>query len=1114
MDSSRLLILFTVSILLGLLAPAVAQVNDAVCTYTADFCRRCSYIGTYEDGGAYQKNLNTLLSSLSSNNQTNSGFYNSSTGQDPYKVNAIALCRGDVSLNDCHTCVNQSSSILFTDCLNQDEAIIWGERCMVRYSSKSIFGTQEDEPIKYVPSLSNATDPEEFDLVLNLFLDTLTGKAASGDSLKKFAAGHCTPDLGKKSCSDCLKGAISKIPECCGGKQGGRVLKPSCNLRFETNLFYNFTADSLVTLPGKKSSISKAVIIITAVAIVFVAMILIGIFISLRMRRRRKKLKLKSNGYMAPEYAIHGSFSVKSDVFSFGVLVLEILSGRKITSFQSAENEEDLLTYAWRKWKEDTVSNIIDPVLMTGLGTETMRCIHIGLLCVQENVASRPTMTSVVSMLNSHSMTLPLPSRPAYYLHNSETDTTERTQSYESKKSEHVSINEDSITELPLLLFILPAIFDLLAPTMAQFDLRTCTSAAEYCWICSDTAGNYTPGDIYQSNLKRLFSSFSSDTRNKSGFYNSSMGQDSNKVNAIALCRGDLALGNCSTCVNESTHLLLQNCPNHKEAILWGERCMVRYSYNLIFGIEQGDPTKYLPSPNSAKNSQQFEAVLNPLLGILIGKAASGDSLKKFAAGHANIPDAETIHAFAQCTPDINQQNCSNCLKDSFSIIPGCCGGKSGGRVLKPSCSLRYENNGDFFGPFTTSQIDIPVPPALAPAPAAKKSNTREIVIIITVVSVAVAIIMSSICIFLRMMKRRVKLREGHGNSDENLVESLQYDFETIKSATDDFSDANKLGRGGFGTVYKGRLLNGQLIAVKRLSKNSEQGDREFKNEVELLAQLQHRNLVRLLGFCIKAKERLLIYQYVANASLDHFIFDPQNNAHLEWETRYKIIQGIARGILYLHEDSRVRIIHRDLKASNILLDEDMNPKIADFGMARLFMIDQTQGDTKTIVGTYGYMAPEYAVHGRFSVKTDIFSFGVLVLEIISAKKIGSFQYGKNAEDLLSYAWRNWREETPQNIIDPTLTTSSRIEIMRCIHIGLLCVQQNAVDRPTVVSIVSMLNSETLTLSVPSRPAFFLQDDGELDLCLTTLTESDESKSSSIYVTQNEPSNITEPYPR
>ncbi|CAN6552854.1 unnamed protein product [Malus baccata var. baccata] len=602
-----------------------------------------------------------------------------------------------------------------------------------------------------------------------------------------------------------------------------------------------------------------------------------------------------------------------------------------------------------------------------------------------------------------------------------------------------------------LLFFFLPSIFNLLAPTMAQFDNRTCTSAAEYCWICSDTAGNYTPGDMYQSNLKRLFSSFSSDTRNRSGFYNSSAGQDSNKVNAIALCRGDLALDDCRTCVNESSHILLHNCSNHKEAILWGERCMVRYSYNVIFGIEQKDPIKFLPSPNFAENGQQFEVVLNPLLGILSEKASSGDSLKKFAAGHATVPDAETIYAFVQCTPDINQQNCSNCLKDSVSIIPGCCGGKKGGRVLKPSCYLRYED-GIFFDPSAAWPINISNPSAPAgPAPIpkegmlvfqlpciylniidgsqscgvilnkttlvihniseAKKSNAREIVIIITMVLVAIAIIISSICIFLRMRKRRVKLLlevEVRENSDEvSLVESLQYDFETIKSATDDFSDANKLGRGGFGAVYKGRLLNGQLIAVKRLDNNSEQGDREFKNEVELLAQLQHRNLVRLLGFCLKADERLLIYEYVANARLDHFIFDPENHVRLDWEARYKIIRGIARGILYLHEDSRVRIIHRDLKASNILLDEDMNPKIADFGMAR-----------------FGYMAPEYAIHGRFSVKTDVFSFGVLVLEIISGKKIGSFRYGENEEDLLSYAWRNWKEETPQNIIDPTLTTS------------------------------------------------------------------------------------------
>ncbi|XP_048447154.1 cysteine-rich receptor-like protein kinase 27 isoform X1 [Pyrus x bretschneideri] len=702
MDSSRMLFLFIVSILLDLLAPAVAQVNDAVCNYTVDFCRRCSYTGTYEDGGAYQKNLHTLLSSFSSNNQTNSGFYNSSTGQDPDKVNAIALCRGDVSLNDCHTCVNLSSSILFKDCLNQDEAIIWGERCMVRYSRKLIFGTQEDEPIKYLPSLSSATDPEEFDLVLNLFLDTLTEKAASGDSLKKFAAGHviiqgsttnqpiyallqCTPDLGKQNCSGCLKGAISKIPECCGGKQVGRVLKPSCNLRFETSLFYDSTADSLVVLPGKKSTISKAVIvvIITVVAIVFVAMILIGIFISSRMRRRRKKLKLEN------------------------------------------DNSDDI-----------------------------------------------------------------------------------------------------------------------------------------------------------------------------------------------------------------------------------------------------------------------------------------------------------------------------------------------------------------------------------------------------------------------------------------GVVESLQYDFETIRSATDDFSDANKLGQGGFGAVYKGRLPNGKYIAVKRLSKNSEQGDREFKTEVTLVSQLHHRNLVRLLGFCLKAGERILIYEYVPNTSLNHFIFgmfalsfgiidniplkfyviencinkrktyesycillqlylDPINHGHLNWETRYKIIRGISRGLLYLHEDSCPRIIHRDLKPSNILLDEDMNPKIADFGMAQLFMMDQTQGDTKTIMGTYGYMAPEYAIHGRFSVKSDVFSFGVLVLEILCGRKITSFRSAENEEDLLTYAWRNWKADTVSNIIDPVLTTGLGTETMRCIHIGLLCVQEKVASRPTMTSVVSMLNSHSMILPLPSRPAYYLHN-SETDM--TERTQSYESKNPE-HVSINEDS-ITELYPR
>ncbi|KAK0579377.1 hypothetical protein LWI29_025359 [Acer saccharum] len=167
------------------------------------------------------------------------------------------------------------------------------------------------------------------------------------------------------------------------------------------------------------------------------------------------------------------------------------------------------------------------------------------------------------------------------------------------------------------------------------------------------------------------------------------------------------------------------------------------------------------------------------------------------------------------------------------------------------------------------------------------------------------------------------------------------------------FPATNGKKRGGFGEVYKGVLPNGQEIAVKRLSKRSGQGVEEFKNEVVVVAKLQHRNLVRLQGFCLEGEEKILVYEFVPNKSLDYFLFDLEKQRQLDWNTRYKIIGGIARGILYLHEDSRLRIIHRDLKASNVLLDGDMNPKIADFGMARIFGVDQTQGNTNRIVGTY-----------------------------------------------------------------------------------------------------------------------------------------------------------------
>ncbi|KAG6768033.1 hypothetical protein POTOM_026929 [Populus tomentosa] len=271
----------------------------------------------------------------------------------------------------------------------------------------------------------------------------------------------------------------------------------------------------------------------------------------------------------------------------------------------------------------------------------------------------------------------------------------------------------------------------------------------------------------------------------------------------------------------------------------------------------------------------------------------------------------------------------------------------------------------------------------------------------------------------------------------------------------------------------EGILADGQAIAVKRLSSNSGQGEAEFKNEVRLLAKLDHRNLVRLLGFCLEGTEKLLIYEFVPNSSLDQFIHDPNKRFILDWEKRYKIIEGIARGILYLHQDSQLRIIHRDLKPSNILLDGNMNAKISDFGMAKLMKTDQTHDAASRIAGTFGYIAPEYARKRQFSVKSDVFSFGVLVLEIVSGQK-PSFRDGDDIEHLTSHAWRRWREGTALDLIDPILRNESTAGMMRCIHIGLLCVQDNVADRPTMAAVVLMLSNSSFTLQIPSKPAFFI----------------------------------------
>ncbi|KAF2310399.1 hypothetical protein GH714_009087 [Hevea brasiliensis] len=258
-------------------------------------------------------------------------------------------------------------------------------------------------------------------------------------------------------------------------------------------------------------------------------------------------------------------------------------------------------------------------------------------------------------------------------------------------------------------------------------------------------------------------------------------------------------------------------------------------------------------------------------------------------------------------------------------------------------------------------------------------------------------------------------------DSDQNAPNLLVFTFSEIKSATRNFSCENRLGEGGYGPVYKGKLARGQEIAVKRLSKTSHQGLKEFKNEVKLTAKLQHINLVRLFGFCTERGEKMLIYEYMPNKSLDLYLFDPNRRLKLNWEQRIHIIEGIAQGLLYLQEYSNFTIIHRDIKASNILLDNKMKPKISDFGMARIVQKECKETKTGHIVGTYGYVPPEYVRHGMYSMKYDVYSFGVLLLQIISGKKNNCFYgWGENL-NLLEYAYDLWKMENGMEFMDETL---------------------------------------------------------------------------------------------
>ncbi|CAL5408527.1 unnamed protein product [Camellia sinensis] len=443
---------------------------------------------------------------------------------------------------------------------------------------------------------------------------------------------------------------------------------------------------------------------------------------------------------------------------------------------------------------------------------------------------------------------------------------------------------------------------------------------------------------------------------------------------------------------------------------------------------------------------------------------------------------SEYRYGLVQCSRDISSGGCSHCLVQLMDDIQMCCKGKKGWRILTPSCYLRYEQY-----PFFAQQLVPPVlappvfsPPVLAPITNAPpvttnkgkglKSTTKIILITVPIITTVVALF--GFYLYYTNGRRKQKVQETslllnileYRSSSKRKMEELMvvtdqdnsgeihyFHLSAIHIAANNFSDANKLGQGGFGPVYKGKLHDGKEIAVKRLSGNSGQGLDD-------------------LCYATKCKE-------------------------LDWAKRAIIVHGTAKGLLYLHEDSRLKIIHRDLKASNILLDDEMNPKISDFGTARAFYGKQIEASTNRIVGTYGYMAPEYAMEGIFSIKSDVYSFGVLMLEVISGEK-NNVNLPAHAQSLLPYVWQLWNDGTAQELIDRNLINNCPLrEVVRWINIALLCVQENPEYRPSMSKVVLMLGGQSIDLPKPSEPPFpvgrYTMSDQSSSNVIATVTETD-----------------------
>ncbi|VAH50829.1 unnamed protein product [Triticum turgidum subsp. durum] len=376
-----------------------------------------------------------------------------------------------------------------------------------------------------------------------------------------------------------------------------------------------------------------------------------------------------------------------------------------------------------------------------------------------------------------------------------------------------------------------------------------------------------------------------------------------------------------------------------------------------------------------------------------------------------------------------------------------------------------------YYGPAISALSATPNFTPTVRSAAAKKSKTGVIAGVVVGVAVLGFVVLAGIFLWRRRQKRRkLSLEQEELYSIVGRPNVLSYG--ELRSATDNFSPNNLLGQGGYGSVYKGKLTDGRFVAVKQLSEASHQGKKEFATEIETISRVQHRNLVKLYGCCLEGNKPLLVYECLENGSLDHALFG-KGKSSLDWPTRFEICLGVARGLSYLHEESSIRVVHRDIKASNILLDANLNPKISDFGLAKLYDDQKTHVSTK-VAGTFGYLAPEYAMRGHMTEKIDVFAFGVVVLETLAGRPNYSTE-DENKVYIFEWVWELYENNHPLDMVDQRLEEFDSEEALRAIKVSLLCTQGSPHQRPSMSRVVAMLTGDVEAPDVVTKPSYITE---------------------------------------